>query len=94
MGFCLFNTGLESETSPDDGHFARYSEFFLQQNVTGKLLVNLMSGDMTRFGVARVGDQLLLHDAIQELRKVHSIVVFKCLVVKSLILNFSYAFRN
>ncbi|XP_021959664.1 uncharacterized protein LOC110855562 isoform X1 [Folsomia candida] len=62
--------GLETNANPTptERGFAFYSACFLQQNVSGRLLLNLMAGDLSRYGVEKVGDQLLLQDAIQALR--------------------------
>lgn len=66
-----FNLVLKSSTGLDS-NLALYSSHFLSQRVTGKILLNLMSGDLGRFGVRKVGDQMLLHDAIQSLRNVRA----------------------
>lgn len=47
-----------------------YRPQFFEKGVNGTKLLNFMAGDLERIGISRVGDQILLHEAIQCLRNV------------------------
>jgi len=53
-----------------DPTICTYGPEFIRKQINGARLLHLMAGDLEQIGVHKVGDQLLLHDAIQSLRDV------------------------
>lgn len=52
-----------------DPSLSQYTNVFSSAGITGEKLLNIMPGDLEYvLRIARIGDQLLIHDAIQTLR--------------------------